>query len=113
MNTPGAGPANEGPTWRVLAELPLSQAAFVAARSQCDPSTVYVTCIPGETSFAVAGQDAERGWHWAIFSAFGIRLDYGWEETQNDAQRVAMEVRRLWSHRCEARARCGCANDCR
>lgn len=103
-----ARPAHQYEVWRPLARLSRAEAVFVVARSHCDPSTVYVTCRPGETSFAVAGRDALYGWQWAIFSATGMKLDDGWEGTLEDAQRVAMEVRRLWAHRCHQRSLCGC-----
>lgn len=112
MSTRAAAPAtsDEVPVWRPLAKLPLAQAAFVVARSQCAPGTLHVTCVPGETIFAVSGEDTVYGWHWAIYSAMGIKLDDGWEETLPDAQRVALEARHLWSHRCGRRRGCGCRN---
>lgn len=109
MISRAAAPATSAPqVWRPLATLPLAQAAFVVARSHCAPGTLHVTCVPGETSFAVSGEDDVYGWHWAIFSATGIKLDDGWEETLSDAQRVALEARNLWSHRCGSRRGCGC-----
>lgn len=114
MSTRAAAPAtSEVPVWRPLAKLPFAQAAFVVARAQCAPSTLHVTCAPGETSFAVSGEDAVYGWHWAVFSATGIKLDGGWEETRSDAQRVALEARHLWSHRCGRRRGCGCGHRAR
>ncbi len=99
-----------GVVWRPFSSLSAAEVSFVVVRQLCEfPTRMFVTCVPGKTSFAVVGPDSSDVFHWAVFNAHGQRLDEGWEISCEEAKRIARESQQLWSHRCELRDNCHCA----
>ncbi len=85
-------------TWRPSTALSGPEKAFLTGL-QLDPDSLEVTCEPGLTNFSIVDSSAD-GFSWAFFDSRGTCCDGGIEPTREAARSAALEVQRLWMHRC-------------
>lgn len=81
------------PTWRSFVEIPAdAEAAFASSASSFSLTTLEVASVPGSTDFALTERRLPDSWRWAVVSAEGSIVDEGWEPTQEDAKRSAVDA---------------------
>ena len=54
--------------------------------------TLEVACNPGIASFGLTERKPPNMWRWAVVDAKGLITDEGWEPTQMDAKRSAVDA---------------------
>ena len=97
-------------TWRTFQELTAAETTFLAQR-RLSSDTLEVTCVAGQTSFSVVNK-TNTGYEWAHLSAIGEYREHGIEPSREQARKAALEVQRLWAHRCAAAGTPPCPGIC-
>ena len=72
---------------------------------------LVISCMPGRTGCAVTIRQS-RGCTWVVFGSDGKVLDYGEEDTLEEASTVAIELKQAWRHRCDAHCEGVCHGRC-
>jgi len=97
-------------TWRPSTALTGSEIAFLIGLNLV-PESLEVMCEPGLTNFSVVDSSTEF-FSWACFDSRGAYCEGGTEATREAARNAALEVQRLWVHRCRCEGT-ACSGRCR
>jgi hypothetical protein len=96
--------------WRNRQALAPAEKAFLA-QHRLTSDTLEVCCRPGETSYSVVDK-SRAGYSWAHFGVDGEYREMGFEDSRPRARAAALELQRLWSHRCVAAGLIPCQGVC-
>jgi len=81
------------PIWRSFRDIPADdEASFVSSSGNCSLDTLEVSCTPGIRSFALTERQQPDIWRWAVVGAREQVVEEGWEPTQTDAKKAAVEA---------------------
>jgi hypothetical protein len=81
------------PIWRPYYEIRSNtEASIASASSSFSLSTLEITTNPGMAIFALTERKQPYMWRWATISVEGPVVDEGWESTQEDAKRSAIDA---------------------
>jgi hypothetical protein len=81
------------PIWRSYLDIPAdAEASYASSLSSFSLTTLQVACNPGVRSFALIERKQPDTWRWAIAGAAGLITDEGWETTDANAKRSAVEA---------------------
>lgn len=83
------------PVWRSYYDISSNAAAaFASSSSRFSLSTLEIASNPCMTGFALTERKQPDVWRWATISIEGPIVDEGWEATQADAKRSAIDALR-------------------
>jgi len=81
------------PVWRSYLDIPANaEASYASSLCSFSLSTLEVACNPGIRDFALIERKQPHAWRWAIASAAGLITAEGWETSDANAKRCAVEA---------------------